>query len=271
MASVHTDERHVRPGDQSGVLGATSRLWSSPIQGFHFDGKQGLDKLKVQDSFTYGNLAGQIRESEGRGLGRSNQYRDPQDYRCPLKFAPTTEPDPPWLGELKASRWTGKGEQRTEWRLYFGEPINYLDHVVGVTLRDSKFGRFSVRQNSDRQKQHVVQAMRYLIGIRTKRGISQAQVARAIGIDRSGVSRFEADVETSNPTMDVVLRYAHAIGAMIHMRAEPVEEFELRQVSRAGETPIRRFLVSNRIPERSFITPTEHAERGEWVVPGAGR
>ncbi|WP_410869985.1 helix-turn-helix domain-containing protein [Nocardia sp. A7] len=63
-----------------------------------------------------------------------------------------------------------------------------------------------------------------LIGIRVQRGISQAKVADAIGINRSGISRFEADIETSNPTFDVVLRYAHAVGASLTLRAEPMDQ-----------------------------------------------
>ncbi|MGW8813835.1 helix-turn-helix transcriptional regulator [Gordonia terrae] len=71
-----------------------------------------------------------------------------------------------------------------------------------------------------------------LIGIRERRGFSQAQVAKAIGIHRSGVSKFESDFEGSNPTLEVVLRYAHAVGASITMRAEPVETHDRRHEHR---------------------------------------
>jgi hypothetical protein len=117
---------------------------------------QGLARLLQRDPFAHGNIQGQIQEAKGRGLGFS-QYREPQDYRCPLDYAPDDEPDPPWLGELKAS-----GIKRVEWRLYFGEPINYQDHVVGITLRDSKLGRLTTIQNQARQKSHIKQAMRFL-------------------------------------------------------------------------------------------------------------
>jgi len=120
------------------------------------DVRDGLDNLLRQDPFAHGNIKGQIEECEGSGLGRS-PYRDPQDYRCPLKFAPPDVTDPPWLGELKAS-----GKKGKQWRLYFGEPINYQDHVVGVTLRDSKLNSLNRFQNSHRQKQHIRQAMKFL-------------------------------------------------------------------------------------------------------------
>ncbi|MGY0500803.1 helix-turn-helix domain-containing protein [Nocardia sp. FBN12] len=74
-----------------------------------------------------------------------------------------------------------------------------------------------------------------LIGIRVHRGISQAKVADAIGINRSGISRFEVDIETSNPTFDVVLRYAHAVGAALTLRAEPMEARELSRLPEVGE------------------------------------
>lgn len=120
------------------------------------DADHGLCQLRSKDPFAYGNILGQIEESEEGGLG-SSMYRSPQDYRCPLAFVPKNEPDPPWLGELKAADKRG-----TEWRLYFGEPINRRDHVVGVILRDSKLRRLTVLQNGDRQRKHIKQAMRYL-------------------------------------------------------------------------------------------------------------
>ncbi|MEV0357363.1 hypothetical protein AB0H71_14995 [Nocardia sp. NPDC050697] len=49
-----------------------------------------------------------------------------------------------------------------EWRLYFGEPTNLQDHVVGVHLRDSKLRRLTKAQNKRRQRSHIVKAMRYL-------------------------------------------------------------------------------------------------------------
>ncbi|WP_280508003.1 hypothetical protein [Nocardia flavorosea] len=129
------------------------------------DADKGLNELLARDPFAYGNLIGQIEESERGGLGRS-RYRQPQDYRCPLDYAPKDEPDPPWLGKLKAS---GIG-RKTEWRLYFGEPVNRQDHVVGVTLRDSKLGRLNPLQNHDRQRRDIKQAMRYLRKFFTERG-----------------------------------------------------------------------------------------------------
>lgn len=100
-----------------------------------------------------------------------------------------------------------------------------------------------------------------LIGIREMRHISQAQVARAIGINRSGISRFESDIEGSNPTMDVVLRYAHAVGASIQLRVEPVEP-QLRVEARLRSVPAGEFKITFLEPQPSFDWPG--SESG-WV------
>lgn len=108
-----------------------------------------------------------------------------------------------------------------------------------------------------------------LIGIRVQRGISQAKVADAIGINRSGISRFEADIETSNPTVDVVLRYAHAVGAALTLRAEPMEARSLPRLPDVGEEfvwrtrmPARALGVSAFIPDSALAEPSS----GHWVV-----
>lgn len=63
-----------------------------------------------------------------------------------------------------------------------------------------------------------------LVAIREARGLSQSQVAKAIGIHRSGVCKFEADGATANPTLEVLLRYAHAVGASIDVDVHRAEE-----------------------------------------------
>ncbi len=63
-----------------------------------------------------------------------------------------------------------------------------------------------------------------LVDIRRSRGLSQAQVAEAIGIHRSGVCKFEANSATANPTLEVLLRYAHAVGASIDLDVRRFEE-----------------------------------------------
>ncbi|MQY25131.1 hypothetical protein [Nocardia aurantia] len=124
-----------------------------------------LAELRQWDPFAAAGIQGQIEEAAGDGLGASSMYEDELDYRCPLRFAPDGVPDPPWLGEFKAH-----DHKRTEWRLYFGEAINFQDHVVGVTLRDSKLAHLSGQQNTERQRKHITQAARYLKTFFRERG-----------------------------------------------------------------------------------------------------
>ncbi|MQY25132.1 helix-turn-helix transcriptional regulator [Nocardia aurantia] len=112
--------------------------------------------------------------------------------------------------------------------------------------------------------------LRDLIGIRKRREISQAQVADAIGIDRSGISRFESDIEGSNPTIDVILRYAHAVGASIHMWAEPLEVAEARHVALIWQASADSSSPSR--PDFHRPRPVDAANaRAEWRHVGAGR
>ncbi|MFD4402363.1 helix-turn-helix transcriptional regulator [Nocardia sp. NPDC058499] len=95
-----------------------------------------------------------------------------------------------------------------------------------------------------------------LIGIRTRRGISQARVAEAIGINRSGISRFESDIEGSNPTIDIILRYAHAVGAAIDIHVEPVEDRQARRATRAS-TGERAWSIPARTLRKPGFVPAE--------------
>ncbi|MEU4598459.1 helix-turn-helix transcriptional regulator [Nocardia sp. NPDC023988] len=96
-----------------------------------------------------------------------------------------------------------------------------------------------------------------LIGIRKRRGYSQAQVAEAIGINRSGICRFEADIATSNPTMDVVLRYAHAVGAAVDIEVRMLEDAPSPPISRSEVT---LFVTTHTLPAAATV-PTPVAEQ----------
>lgn len=69
--------------------------------------------------------------------------------------------------------------------------------------------------------------LRRLVELRREAELSQTEVAERMGIDRSFVSRFEKF--DSAPRLDTVVRYAHAIGAILHLDAEldrrDVDEF----------------------------------------------
>ncbi len=58
--------------------------------------------------------------------------------------------------------------------------------------------------------------IRDLKAVREARGLSATQVAAAIGVHRSVISRFEN--QTSDPKLSTLLRYAHAVGADLDLK-----------------------------------------------------
>lgn len=58
-----------------------------------------------------------------------------------------------------------------------------------------------------------------MVRVREQRGYDRSQVADAIGIHKSGVSRFER--QEKSPRLDTLLRYAHAVGADVTFYVEP--------------------------------------------------
>jgi hypothetical protein len=52
-----------------------------------------------------------------------------------------------------------------------------------------------------------------LIGVRTRRGVTVGQLAYRAGTSASAIRRFEAGFECDDLDLDMVLRYAHAVGA----------------------------------------------------------
>ncbi|MCX4095300.1 helix-turn-helix domain-containing protein [Nocardia sp. alder85J] len=58
--------------------------------------------------------------------------------------------------------------------------------------------------------------------IRIRRGLSVTQVAEAMGIDASQVSRFESG--STNPTMSTIRRYAKTVRAVFRIRTLTWEE-----------------------------------------------
>lgn len=58
--------------------------------------------------------------------------------------------------------------------------------------------------------------------IRKERKISQEQVARAAGMARPDVSRFESG--KYNPSLELMIRYAHALGCELKVELVPMED-----------------------------------------------
>lgn len=98
--------------------------------------------------------------------------------------------------------------------------------------------------------------LRRLVQIRKDRDHSQAAVAEAIGVGRSTVCRFESELENANPTLDTVLRYAHAVGAVVTLSACSIEDHDDAAVSMRG-----RLWTTGDAGERVA------GAVGHWVLP----
>jgi len=66
-----------------------------------------------------------------------------------------------------------------------------------------------------RSENHLI---RELIAARHRRGLTVADVADAMGVDRGAVTRFESG--GTNPTMAIINRYAEAVGVLIRYNVE---------------------------------------------------
>jgi predicted XRE-type DNA-binding protein len=71
-----------------------------------------------------------------------------------------------------------------------------------------------------RRVESARQLLTELKALRERSGISQAEVDQRSGIGRANISRLE-NLHLENPTLDTVLRYAHAVGAELHVVSRP--------------------------------------------------
>ena len=70
-----------------------------------------------------------------------------------------------------------------------------------------------------RKRQKIISQ---LVEARLEQGISQAALARRLGIQRSGINRLESG--TQNPTLDMILKIASALGKDVSLELNDKEE-----------------------------------------------
>lgn len=90
------------------------------------------------------------------------------------------------------------------------------------------------------------QLMDQLVDLREKHGLSQAEVARRMGVHQSSVARFEA--YDSNPTFSTLRRYALAIEARLRLEAftDNGSDYAPSESTAAGsQTPQHIYLVTD--------------------------
>ena len=74
--------------------------------------------------------------------------------------------------------------------------------------------------------------VRDLVTVRERSGMTQADVARAMGTDQASVSRFESG--HSDAHLSTVRRYAKAVGAHIRHEVVPVDEGDVSLTARGA-------------------------------------
>ncbi|WAB10619.1 hypothetical protein SEA_ECLIPTUS_54 [Gordonia phage Ecliptus] len=111
---------------------------------------QDFAKLKDDDRFAWVGFCALIEDATKGGVDL-----DESQVRCPLDFAPPKVHEPPWMGEFKV---VGKKNGKKHWRLYFGEPINHQDLVVGVDLWH-KLSSWTRAQTKTREADAIAKAM----------------------------------------------------------------------------------------------------------------
>ena len=93
-----------------------------------------------------------------------------------------------------------------------------------------------------KQRQKIISQ---LVEARLEQGISQAELARRLGIQRSGISRLESGAQ--NPTMDMVVKIASALGKDVSLKLNDREEPMSNVYSlRIYDTELMKFSMEKR-------------------------
>lgn len=63
---------------------------------------------------------------------------------------------------------------------------------------------------------------RKLIRLRTERGITQDEIAKIMGTNKSNISRLECGEKVSFPTLATISKYAQALGYKVNVQFEAI-------------------------------------------------
>ena len=129
-----------------------------------------------------------------------------------------------------------------------------------------------------RKRQKIISQ---LVEARLEQGISQAELARRLGIQRSGINRLESG--TQNPTLDMILKIASALGKDVSLELNDKEEPMSNVYSlRIYDTELMRFsmekqglsgLVAEILytnEEQAHLLPLDMERTGEGVIQRRG-
>lgn len=125
-----------------------------------------------------------------------------------------------------------------------------------------------------RKRQKIISQ---LVEARLEQGISQAELARRLGIQRSGINRLESG--TQNPTLDMILKIASTLGKDVSLELNDKEEPMSNVYSlRIYDTELMRFsmekqglsgLVAEILytnEEQAHLLPLDMERTGEGVI-----
>ena len=125
-----------------------------------------------------------------------------------------------------------------------------------------------------RQRRKIISQ---LVEARLEKGISQAELARMIGTQRSNICRLESG--TQNPTLDMILKIASALGKDVSLLLNDKEGIESSHYSlRIYDTELMRFSMEKKglsglvaeilyiNNEKSHLLPLDMERTGEGVV-----
>ena len=125
-----------------------------------------------------------------------------------------------------------------------------------------------------RKRQKIISQ---LVEARLEQGVSQAELARRLGIQRSGINRLESG--TQNPTLDMILKISSALGKDASLELNDKEEPMSNVYSlRIYDTELIRFsmekqglsgLVAEILytnEEQAHLLPLDMERTGEGVI-----
>ncbi len=105
-----------------------------------------------------------------------------------------------------------------------------------------------------------------LVEARLEKGISQAELARMIGTQRSSICRLESGAQ--NPTLDMVLKIASALGKTVSLSLENQEEMGKNTYSlRIYDTELMKFKMEKRGLEGLVAEIVSVNEDSRYLLP----
>lgn len=104
--------------------------------------------------------------------------------------------------------------------------IKRMREVKKMTDLSYKSFKEEALQDSETKKEYdrlrpVWDLRRKLIRLRTEKGVTQAEIAKIMGTNKSSISRLECGEKVNFPTLGTIQKYAQALGYNVKVDFEP--------------------------------------------------